>query len=268
MQTALWDAPEVVRILSAMFPQNVRNERDTLSVPCPTPVRSMSERARAKCEIIGALFRTWTLFDTHSDNGELFGYDAEALNEFVGIPGWAENLQHVGWLVITPQSVTMPGFEKWMSKSAKRRLQDADRKRRQRSESPESTSAKCPQPVRKMSAGSVTREEKRREEKSNKDSAPDKPADVSPANGFKKPNPSQVNAYAKSGGYAVDGDEFCDFYSSKGWRVGREPMKDWQAAVRNWARRDNGRSGSRANPSEDDAQRRLQEQRDRDVKVY
>jgi hypothetical protein len=29
-----------------------------------------------------------------------------------------------------------------------------------------------------------------------------------------------------------------DFYESKGWKVGREPMKDWRAAARNWARRE------------------------------
>ena len=38
---------------------------------------------------------------------------------------------------------------------------------------------------------------------------------------------------------------FVDFYASKGWRVGKEPMKDWEAAVRTWERRDN-RSGGYA----------------------
>ena len=36
----------------------------------------------------------------------------------------------------------------------------------------------------------------------------------------------------------MDGQAFMDFYASKGWRVGNQPMKDWKAAVRNWARRD------------------------------
>lgn len=31
-------------------------------------------------------------------------------------------------------------------------------------------------------------------------------------------------------------DAFFDFYSSKGWKVGRVPMKDWKAAARNWRR--------------------------------
>ena len=33
-----------------------------------------------------------------------------------------------------------------------------------------------------------------------------------------------------------EAEKFCDFYSSKGWMVGKNKMKDWQAAVRNWTK--------------------------------
>ena len=33
-----------------------------------------------------------------------------------------------------------------------------------------------------------------------------------------------------------DADRFIDFYTSKGWVVGKTKMKDWKAAVRNWQR--------------------------------
>jgi hypothetical protein len=36
----------------------------------------------------------------------------------------------------------------------------------------------------------------------------------------------------------VDAQQFVDFYASKGWRVGNQPMKDWRAAVRTWERRE------------------------------
>ena len=36
----------------------------------------------------------------------------------------------------------------------------------------------------------------------------------------------------------VDIDYLYDYYSSKGWKIGSSSMKDWKAAVRNWARRD------------------------------
>jgi hypothetical protein len=34
-----------------------------------------------------------------------------------------------------------------------------------------------------------------------------------------------------------EADKFCDYYESNGWKVGKGSMKDWRAAVRNWARR-------------------------------
>ena len=33
-------------------------------------------------------------------------------------------------------------------------------------------------------------------------------------------------------------EQFVSHYESKGWKIGKSPMKDWQAAVRNWAARD------------------------------
>ena len=37
----------------------------------------------------------------------------------------------------------------------------------------------------------------------------------------------------------MDAERFCDFYASKGWKVGSQPMKDWKACVRTWERDDN-----------------------------
>lgn len=54
---------------------------------------------------------------------------------------------------------------------------------------------------------------------------------------FAPPTPQEVAAYGKEIGFAVDGDQFCDFYASKGWLIGKNPMKDWKAAVRTWKRR-------------------------------
>ena len=35
----------------------------------------------------------------------------------------------------------------------------------------------------------------------------------------------------------IESQKIFDFYSSKGWKVGTTPMKDWQAATRNWMRK-------------------------------
>lgn len=54
---------------------------------------------------------------------------------------------------------------------------------------------------------------------------------------FIKPSVEEVAAYCRERGNAVDPDEFFDFYESKGWRIGKEQMRDWKAAVRTWEKR-------------------------------
>ena len=56
---------------------------------------------------------------------------------------------------------------------------------------------------------------------------------------FIPPTPEEVNAYCKKRNNGIDGTEFVDFYTSKGWMVGKNKMKDWQAAVRTWERSSN-----------------------------
>lgn len=54
------------------------------------------------------------------------------------------------------------------------------------------------------------------------------------AKAFVRPTLEQVKAYIAEKGLHVDGQRWFDYYESNGWRVGRNPMKDWQATVRNW----------------------------------
>ena len=51
-----------------------------------------------------------------------------------------------------------------------------------------------------------------------------------------KPTASEVAEYAASLGRRIDAERFIDFYESKGWMVGKNHMKGWKAAVRNWTR--------------------------------
>lgn len=53
---------------------------------------------------------------------------------------------------------------------------------------------------------------------------------------FSAPTVEEVSAYCRERGNSVDAQTFVDFYSSKGWRVGNSPMKDWRACVRTWER--------------------------------
>ena len=56
---------------------------------------------------------------------------------------------------------------------------------------------------------------------------------------FVPPTIEEVKGYCQEKGYDVDPEQFVDFYQSKGWKIGKSPMKDWQAAVRTWVKRDN-----------------------------
>lgn len=56
---------------------------------------------------------------------------------------------------------------------------------------------------------------------------------------FTPPTVDEVCAYALEKGYSgFDAGRFVDFYASKGWMVGKSPMKDWRASVRGWVSRD------------------------------
>lgn len=53
--------------------------------------------------------------------------------------------------------------------------------------------------------------------------------------GFKRPEFSEMELYAsKIGLPATEINSFYDYYEANGWKVGRNPMKNWQAAMRNW----------------------------------
>ena len=135
MRTSLATDPHVVRIASAL-------DADT----CPPNVRELL--------VVGALHKTWALADEHTEDGFLPGYTPEVLDRLVGIQGWSEALEAVGWLVVTPDGIAIPHFESHNGASAKRRAKEAARKRAVRK-------ASAPDADRKR-----TREEERREEKS------------------------------------------------------------------------------------------------------
>jgi hypothetical protein len=54
---------------------------------------------------------------------------------------------------------------------------------------------------------------------------------------FKPPTVQEVQEYSST----IDAERFCDFYESKGWMVGKNRMKDFKAAIRNWERNNDKR---------------------------
>lgn len=54
---------------------------------------------------------------------------------------------------------------------------------------------------------------------------------------MKRPTLEEVKACIAERGYHVDAEAFINFYDSNGWKVGRNPMKSWRAALVTWEKR-------------------------------
>lgn len=55
---------------------------------------------------------------------------------------------------------------------------------------------------------------------------------------FQPPSVSEVADYCREHSLSMDAERFVDYYTANGWMAGRSRMRDWQAAARNWARRE------------------------------
>lgn len=76
----------------------------------------------------------------------------------------------------------------------------------------------------------------------------------SPSNSkrFIKPTIEEIKAYCSERRNNVDAESFYDFYESKGWYVGKNPMKDWKAAVRTWEKNSYGKNNGQSQHDEVD----------------
>ena len=72
------------------------------------------------------------------------------------------------------------------------------------------------------------------EEKPAQEIQPEKPK----AKKFVKPTVEEIAAFCKEKKYNVNAQQFFNYYESNGWKIGRNSMKSWQAAVQNWNARD------------------------------
>lgn len=66
------------------------------------------------------------------------------------------------------------------------------------------------------------------------------------ASRFTPPTVEQVANYCTERQNTVDPERFVDFYTAKGWMIGKGPMKDWKAAVRTWEKQE--QQGGRSDP--------------------
>ncbi len=193
--------------------------------------------------VLGKCVRVWIWADLQSVDGNALSVTESFLDRLTYCPGFASSLRQVGWLSGKDGHLMIPNFDRHNGQTAKNRALTGKRVQKSRN------------------AASVTKSlpEKRREEKSisntetqgndavassvpqsvvvNAVNAAPVKAHQRPRPVFVKPTVSDVIAYVLEIKATVDAKTFCDYYESNGWRVGRNPMKDWKATVRQWQNR-------------------------------
>lgn len=123
---------------------------------------------------VGLLIRFWVWVSENLSEKcpEVFGH-AAMIDAIVGRSGFAEAAIRAGWLHIENNTLSIPNYAEHLSETAKKRAEDAKRKRFER----KGASEKCPKNVQEMSGKIRTKNglEKRREEKKREDNAPPNP---------------------------------------------------------------------------------------------
>ena len=237
MRTDLYRDPKVILMADMLLKSSGRDGDVTRGA-----TRNVMRNAT-----VGALVTVWGVL-RHSgrrDGDDLVIPKAQltVIDGIAEMAGMGEAMAFVGWAKASSDGVRLPEFfaENNVDPSDDSRAKAAERQRRYRRN--KSVTGDGDSDV----TGDVTgdgkgdaREEKRREEVDSSNTETQEPQGTAkPARVcFRKPNAQDVAEYATGICANVDPQEFIDHYTSNGWKVGKAPMKDWKAAVRNWAKRD------------------------------
>lgn len=175
----------------------------------------MSNRIAFTDEMLASIFRRDVkIIRLALDTFEAFGM-IEIVENVITIPNWNKHQ-------------TLDSYEK---KKERDRLYQAERRANQRALIEKSSDSKTTQ----SSYVAISDIEKDKEiEKDNSILEPKRKR-------FVPPTIEEVQAYCQERQNNVDAEKFIDYYTSNGWQVGKNKMKDWKAAVRTWEK--NGYSG-------------------------
>lgn len=83
-------------------------------------------------EAVGKLFRLWCWADRHTKDGRAPAITIPWIDRYVGKRGFADAMVLAGWLVVTPEGITIPNFDRHNGESAKSRANATERKRTSR----------------------------------------------------------------------------------------------------------------------------------------
>lgn len=221
---------------------------DWIKMECCTPEKAEVLAITAKLGLddvdltVGKLFRMWRWFDQQTENGNARGVTAPLLDRMIGVTGFCEAVQSVGWIEVTDDGINLPNFDRHNGTTAKSRALGAKRTAKSKIKSKDDGSgngAGNGYGDAKGNADTVTktspREEKRRE-----DTVTDVTVNSPRASRLPKDwvLPEDWKTWAEQQRPDLDilqtADGFRDFWVSK---AGKDAAKlDWHATWRNWVR--------------------------------
>lgn len=174
-------------------------------------------------EVVGRLLRVWIWCGSQTHNGAVFVRSLCAIDAVAGTQGFAQAMQSTKWLEPVAGGFRIPNWDRHMSKSAKARALNMERMRKNRAVN-----------VRMQTAQNS---HQRREEKSlsTKVDRGGTPAAARTQSRMKRPSAAEAELYASKIGLPMSEiPKFLNHYEANGWRVGKNPMRSWQAAMRKW----------------------------------
>jgi hypothetical protein len=170
-------------------------------------------------------------------------------------PGFWAAVFEAGWLRFRNGGIEIPNFERWLGYSAKKRLQDSQRKRRVRSMSvSKADNLRTPCTVASAQSESFSNRvgepnihpekelqptvcaEIPEETLNTRARDPTKPARrARTRKAFVVPTVEEVAAHCRARGNSIDAEEFVAYYETRGWKTNKGvPVQSWKGAVITW----------------------------------
>ncbi len=186
--------------------------------------------------VVGKLLRLWIWAGQQTVDGCAVSATETFVDRLARVPEFAKAMQAVGWLRVESGRLVFPNFDHHNGETAKKRALSAKRMAKVRAKEPDKSCAP---------SATKAQPEKRREELEKSKEEVKSQELVARAPGFRQPTLAEVVEYCRERNSSVSPERFVDHYTANGWRVGKTPMRDWKAAVRNWERNEHGRNDTR-----------------------
>lgn len=127
---------------------------------------------------------------------------------------------------------------------------DSSRRKAESGKKGGSAEASAKQNESKQEANDEQSESKNKSKNKNKIKNNSSLSPISSSSRFIPPTVDEVAAYCQQRNNGIDPVAFVNFYKSKGWKVGKDKMTDWKAAVITWERKRDERAGNTGNAEE------------------